>query len=162
MTDLSEATQEEVQQLKIETMYTKQKQKPGQDFGDPKLIKYGKEIDVKTWIHENNVDCEIYETLEKYGTVKMAKADHEGIVGDMEKLDLRQALDRKIASENLWASLPLDVRKEFNHNVDEFMEKGLEWAKNKVKEANEKALADKTKTNTSGQNQTPPIPKEGE
>lgn len=122
----------------IETMYTPQKQKEGKKFGNPKIIKFGKEIDVRTWINENNIDCEIYETMEKYGTMKAQKADIIAIKGDLEKLDLRNALDRKIAIENSWKSLPLEIRKEFDHDPDKFMEKGIDWANNKIKEEQEK------------------------
>lgn len=122
----------------IETMYTPQTRKSGKKFGNPKLIKYGKEIDVKTWIHENNIDCEVYETLEKYGTIRTKKADMPTIKGDLQKLDLRNALDRKIAVENIWNSLPLKMRKEFNHNPDEFMQNGIEWANKKIQEETEK------------------------
>lgn len=127
--------------LIIETMYSEPYKKIGKKFGNPKLIKYGKEIDVRTWIQENNVDCEVYETLEKYGTIKVQKANLETIKEDMEKLDLRKALDRKIASENLWNSLPLETRKEFNHNADEFMNNGIEWMTKKINDE-KKRIAD--------------------
>ena len=119
---------------KFETMYSPKYKKEGIDIGNPKLKKYGQELDVREWINENNVDCEIYETLEKYGTVKQRQADLPQIVGEMEQLDLRKFLDRQIATENLWKSLPLDVRKEFKNNENEFMEKGIEWMNNKIEE----------------------------
>lgn len=134
--------------FKIETMYSEPYKKKGQTFGNPKIKKHGKEIDVRTWINENNIDCEIYETLEKYGTVRSRKANAIEIKGDLEKLDLREALDRKIATEQLWTSLPLETRKEFNHNPDEFIKNGIEWANKKIQEEIDKNKPDPETTQT--------------
>lgn len=134
LTDLSEATTEQVETFKFETMYSPKYKKPGKDIGNPKLKKYGQELDVREWINENNVDCEIYETLEKYGTIKQKPVDSIRIVGEMENLDLRKYLDRKIAEEDLWKSLPIEIRKDFNNDPNKFMEEGLDYMKNKKAE----------------------------
>ena len=105
---------------KFETMFTPQKRKKGLDIGNPKLIKFGKEIDVRTWINENNVDCEIYETLEKYGTLPRNEINLPEIYGELEQLDLRSYLDREIITGNMWESLPIEIRKEFNFDKNKF------------------------------------------
>lgn len=140
----------------FETMFTKQSIKPGHKCGNPKIIKFGKEIDVRTWINEANIDCEIYPTLEKYGSLPRQIPDLQQIIGEMEPLDLRSYLDREIITTNMWESLPLDVRKEFNHDRHLFADKGLEWAQKKEKERIDKEIADKklaeelAKNNTTG------------
>ena len=112
-------------------MYTVQKRKPGLDIGDPKLLKFGKEIDVRTWINKNNVDCEIYETLEKYGKIKKNAVDMPQIIGEFEQLDLRKHLDREIATGQMWEGLPLEVRQEFRHDKNLFAETGEQWMRDK-------------------------------
>lgn len=125
----------EINEPKFETIFTKQTKKQGLDIGNPKITKYGQELDVREWIHENNVDCEIYETLEKYGTIKQRSIDMPQLLGEIENLDLRKHLDREIATGKLWENLPLDVRKEFNHDKNNFAENGETWLKDKIEEA---------------------------
>lgn len=51
-------------------MYSERKKTKGQKFGNPKVIMSDGERDVREWINEANVDCEIYETIEKYGMIR--------------------------------------------------------------------------------------------
>lgn len=51
-------------------MYSERKKTKGQKFGNPKVKMADGERDVKEWINEANVDCEIYETIEKYGMIR--------------------------------------------------------------------------------------------
>lgn len=51
-------------------MYSERKKTKGQKFGNPKVKMADGERDVREWINEANVDCEIYETIEKYGMIR--------------------------------------------------------------------------------------------
>ncbi|MDR1452412.1 MAG: hypothetical protein LBJ25_00345 [Candidatus Margulisbacteria bacterium] len=100
-------------------------------IGNPKIKMAGQEIDVREWIQANNVDTDIYETLEKYGVIKTPKLGQEQY-GEIATHDLRSAINLANSTKDLWENLPLDVRQEFNHNIDEFIEKGNKWAQNKM------------------------------
>lgn len=96
------------------------------------VMKAGQKIIWKDYIRENNVDCEIYPTLEKYGCLKPIELNIELLHGDMSEFsDLRTNLDRKIKADKMWRGLPLDIRAQFNHDINEFIDRGSEWIKEK-------------------------------
>ena len=123
-------------ELKLETMPFKgwiTKKTKGQEFGKPKIKKYGKEVDVYSWIQEGREDTEIYETIEKYGCIDRMKLDTQGIYDDFTEIkDLRNFCEQNIKAQELWESLPLETRQEFNHDKTLFAEKGEEWLLNKI------------------------------
>ena len=101
------------------------------------VIKAGKKINVYQSIQENREDTEIYPTLEKYGciedTIKAMEKNKQEIYQDLRGIkDLRGVLQQQQEAQNLWDNLPLEVRREFGHNSNEFMEKGENWLKNKI------------------------------
>ena len=51
-------------------MYSEKKKSKGQKFGNPTLKKAEGIVNVREWINEANVDCEIYETIDKYNMIR--------------------------------------------------------------------------------------------
>lgn len=99
------------------------------------IVKAGKKINVYDFIQAGKEDTEIYPTLEKYGCLDRLKLDAEQTYGDIRAVkDLRNSLDQINAAKEIWINLPLETRREFNHSVKEFIEKGETWAKNKVED----------------------------
>lgn len=94
------------------------------------IIKAGKKINMYNWIQENREDTEIYPTLEKYGCIDRLIVNEEEIYGDLDAaLNLRTAMERIKAGTEVWNRMPYDVRKEFNNSASEFIERGMDWAK---------------------------------
>lgn len=115
----------------------------GQTFGRPKLIKAGKEFDVFDWIQEGREDTEIYTTLEKYNCIDRMKLDHEALFGDMTEMkDLRGTIEQAKRGQELWNGLPIDVRSEFNNDIANFIENGMDWLKKKIEQKKEKIEQD--------------------
>lgn len=105
----------------------------GQEFGEPTWVKYGKEEKVQDYIEANKTDTEIYECLEKYGCLKPLEMDYEGRYDDFTAMnDLRSSLDKKIAAENMWKQIPAEIKKQFNNDMHEFVDRGAEWLKKEI------------------------------
>lgn len=107
----------------------------------------GKKINWKKFTQENNVDLDIYEVRAKYDgeyrnrlkydpEIELAEIDHT--------MTLEKVFERNKAVKNQWLSLPEEVRKEFNNDVNEFVDRGQTWLDQKVKviKAKEKAIRD--------------------
>lgn len=110
-----------------------------QAFGNPKLKRAGQILDVRSWIDEAREDTELYRTLEKYGCIDRMIVDKEQVFGDMTQImDLRDSLEQIKQADELWNSLPLDFRKEFLNDKNEFIKNGLEVLKKKIEK--EKAV----------------------
>lgn len=90
---------------------------------DPVVIKAGKIIHWAKYTEEANVDCEIYPTLEKYGMLKEEMFDNKAFVGDIEAYgDLRASKDRELKIEQMWLSMPLELREKYGHNKNLFLD----------------------------------------
>lgn len=134
--------------FKMET-WAQNRNKPKQTFGNPKIIRAGQEIDVRTWIEEGREDTEIYPTLEKYGCIDKLIVNTEQVYGDLTKiLDLRSSIEQVKKADNLWNSLPLEIRKEFLGDKKRFMEEGLDWLKKKIEKEKEEIQTTPTKQQT--------------
>lgn len=122
----------------------------GEEFGDPTWVKYGKEERVQDYIEANKTDTEIYECLQKYGCLKPLEMNYEGVYGDfLEMLDLRGSLEKIKKADEMWKLVPADVKKEFNNDIHEFTDRGMEWIKNKIQKetaANQPAPEKQTET----------------
>lgn len=114
--------------------WIKNRKKPEpQEFGNPKLIRAGQELDVREWIDAGREDTELYETLEKYGCIDRMIVDKEQVFGDLsEIMDLRSSIDQINKAEELWERLPLDFKKEFLNDKNEFIRNGMEILKKKI------------------------------
>ena len=112
-----------------------EKSKPT-DFGKPTFIKYGKEIDIQEYIEAGREDTEIYPTLLKYGCLKPLERSAEAIYGDFtEYNDLRTCFEKAEKSKEMWEQLPTDIKNHFNNSMDEFIDRGMEWAQNEIQKA---------------------------
>lgn len=106
-----------------------------QKFGNPKIIRAGQELDVRSWIEEGREDTELYKTLEKYGCIDRMIVNKEQVFGDLtEIMDLRNSMDQMREANKLWEGLPLDFRKEFLNDKNEFMRNGIDYLKKKIEE----------------------------
>lgn len=117
-----------------------------QDFDKEKITlkKAGKEFNVYDWIQENREDTEIIPTLKKYGCIPVQSQDTSTMYQDFTNAsDLRGVLDKKIAAEQAFYNLPVEVRREFDHNIDKFMKNGEKYIKDKI----EKEKAEREKFN---------------
>lgn len=111
---------------------TRKKPAP-QHFGNPKIIRAGQELDIRSWIDSAREDTELYKTLEKYGCIDRMIVNTESVYGDMTKImDLRDSLEQIKKADELWESLPLDFRKEYLNDKTIFMREGLERMKAKI------------------------------
>lgn len=103
---------------------------------DLRVTKAGKTFKMYDAIQEANVDTDIYEVARKYGMVgaetecaeMYMRKNLQNLTEDMQEFqDLRAVLDKQIKAQNMWNDLPLELKKQFNHNVNEFMEQGPAW-----------------------------------
>lgn len=105
------------------------------------VVQAGKKINVYDRIQANSVDTNIYDVLEKYNcqptlmnAEKFCKTEIPSFYGDFKKMtELRDLHEQQIQAQNLWDQLPHDIRKEFNHDKLEFIERGQNWLENKIK-----------------------------
>lgn len=108
----------------------------GTEFGDPTWIKYGKEERVQDYIEANKTDTEIYECLEKYGCLKPLEMNYEGTYSDFTEMnDLRSSLEKMKKANEMWAQIPADIKKQFNNDIHEFVDRGMEWVQSEIKKA---------------------------
>lgn len=97
------------------------------------------EVNVYDFIQEGREDTEIYPTLEKYGSIdvmKINRGKEEQLFQDftdIQELDgYRGVLDYQKKAKEMFYSLPLEVRKEFNNDINKFTQNGHEYLKNKI------------------------------
>lgn len=113
-----------------------------QDFDkNETLTKAGKTYCIYDKIQEAREDTEIIPTLKKYGCIPVTTTDSASMYQDFTQAqDLRGILDRKIAAENAFYNLPIEIRREFDHNIDRFMKEGEKYINDRIaKEQAEKA-----------------------
>lgn len=134
---------------------TDERQRVQQKFDREKIFitKYGKKINMYDMIQQGRQDTEIYPTLEKYGCMENAMAvmndpaHRESVYMEFtEMLNMRDLHERQRAADNLWESLPLKIREQFNHDPLEFMQNGEKWLKDYAEQVN-KNVAASTQTN---------------
>lgn len=129
-------TVKEIEKMPFSAMETKKTK--GQKFGNPKLIKCGKEFDVREWINSGREDTEIYPTLEKYGCIDRMKLDVEGVFGDFTEMkDMRSLIEQAQKADEMWHNLPMEVREHFQNNKQLFVEGGEKYLKDII-ESNKK------------------------
>lgn len=115
------------------------------------------EINNYDFIQEGRADTEVYPTLEKYGTLKPIILERENVeqmfqdLTDIQNLGgMRGVLDHKKKTEEMFYSLPHDVRKEFNNNINTFSKNGLDYINKKINEFKQKEEI-KIETPTTGE-----------
>lgn len=116
--------------------------KYGHNFEKEKIMlkKAGETFNVYDRIQAANVDVDIYETLAKYNMLptrenaaQMLNVRGEAMFGDMRLLEGEHPQDFIDRANNLWESLPLDVRAQFGHDRKRFSREGADWLKNNLK-----------------------------
>lgn len=104
----------------------KWRQRQQQHFDKETIVveKCGKKINIYDMIQEAREDTEIYPTLEKYGCIDKMMLNREDVYADFTKLqemrDLRGIKDFDIQAKNMFYNLPLEVRKEFDNDINKF------------------------------------------
>lgn len=106
-----------------------------QDFDRTKItyVKCGKEINIYDEIQANRVDTEIIPTLRKYGNLKPLEVDYQGMYGEFQKMDLRDVYELKQKADDMFDSLPAEIKAQFNNDAKEFAEKAPKWLEEKIK-----------------------------
>lgn len=127
----------------------KWRERARQKFDAKKIFieKSGKKINVYDMIQEAREDTEIYPTLEKYGCIDKMMLNREDVYADyteLQKLEgLRGIKDYEIKAKNMFYSLPTEVRKEFDNDINKFTRGADDFIK-KLK-AEEEKIAVQTK-----------------
>lgn len=105
----------------------------GSKFGKPTFKKFGKEIDIQEYIEAGRPDTEIYPCLEKYGCLKPLERTPSEIYADCtEYNDLRTTIEKGRKLKEIWANMPTKIKNQFNNDPNEFIDRGMEWAKNEM------------------------------
>lgn len=103
------------------------------------LTKAGNTYNVYDKIQEAREDTEIYPTLEKYGCIDRLKLAGEPLYQDFTELqklgDARNILEFQKKAENMFYSMPTEDRSVFNNSIQQFVEKGESWLKEKIEKA---------------------------
>ena len=98
----------------------------------------GKEQSIYAYTQAQREDCEIYPTLEKYGCLDKIMRTPQELYGDASQMkDLRGTLEDAAKKEQIWNTIPLDIRNQFNNDPDEFMKNGMEWAEKEMQKQQE-------------------------
>lgn len=106
----------------------------------------GKKINVYDFIQEGREDTEIYPTLEKYGCIDKMMLNKEDVYADYTQLqemqDLRGIKDFENKAKQMFYNLPLEVRKEFDNDINKFTKGADEFVAKLKKEDEEKAKSE--------------------
>lgn len=115
------------------------------------LTKAGETYNVYDKIQESREDTEIYPTLEKYGCIDRMILNKKGVYADFQEFKgLRELKEQQIKADEMFYSLPLDVRTKFQNDKNLFMRDGEKW----IKEVIAKEEANNNKTYPTTENQT--------
>lgn len=116
----------------------------GQNFEeDPKIKRNGKMVSLKEYTNTASIDTNIYDVMAKYNgdktlTAEAMKSNAMYISEEMAEIkSMNDALNRTIAAKKVWSELPLEIRKEFANNRQNFLLNGKAWAEKKIKEIND-------------------------
>ncbi len=99
------------------------------------VIKCGQKVNVYDSIQAASEDTDIYETLEKYGSIEnMQKYNGEEIKQDFDEyISLQDLQERTNKAQNMWAKLPAGVREKFHNDIYEFLQKAPKWLEEEAK-----------------------------
>lgn len=128
------------------------REKKAQTFDKDKIFieKAGVKNNVYDLIQANREDTEIIPTLEKYGCIDRMMLNVQDVYGEFGKYkSLRDIQEQQKQANMMWNNLPLETRREFNHNKYTFLKDGEKWLKNKI----EKMAKENEKQTTTEQKQ---------
>lgn len=109
-----------------------------------KIKRKGKFINAFDYTQSGREGTEIYKTLDKYnGNLELTLAEMKNaateIAGDLSNIgDLRNVLDKAKKYNETWSNLDPRIKKEFNNDINNFLDNGEKWAKNLVNKELEK------------------------
>ena len=110
--------------------------KKAQEFDKEKIFveKAGIKINCYDAIQEAAQDTDIYETLEKYGSLKPIGEKKEIVFAQIEEQvqDLRTVYQKMEAGKQAWERLDAKTREEYNHNPELFANEALDRLNNKI------------------------------
>ena len=109
---------------------------PGQTFDrDYTLTKAGRTYNLYDSIQEAREDTEIEPTLKKYGCIDRMIVNIPDVYADLRGMnDLKSTIERQRRGQEIWDNMSREIKEEFNNNIYNFMDHGLEWAEKKQKE----------------------------
>lgn len=131
------------------TKEKRNKKKPKQKFGGETIKRKGKEVNLREWVQSNAEGTNLYETLETTGAIRIQqKTDISEIAQIFQGQDKRTIMEHieKVKSE--WKTLDKSIRKEFDNDVNKFIENGQKWVGAKIKEMENITKNKKTETQT--------------
>lgn len=98
------------------------------------VTKAGKRYNCYDAIQAANVDTDIYNTLEKYGSIEpMYRKNVEEIQQEFtEFMSLRDIQEQHIKANQMWENLSPGVREEFKNDIFNFMQNGEKWLKDQI------------------------------
>lgn len=109
-----------------------------QSFDKDKIFikRGGKMLNLYQMIQEGREDTEIEPTLKKYGCLEGHIAvDNNKILADFTEIDdFRGINDKAIKAKEMFYDLPLDIRQQFNNNLNTFTKEGKAWVQKRIKE----------------------------
>lgn len=109
-----------------------------QSFDKDKIFikRGGKMLNLYQMIQEGREDTEIEPTLKKYGCIEGHIAvDNNKILADFTEIeDFRGVNDKAIKAKEMFYDLPLDIRQQFNNNLNTFTKEGKNWVEKRIKE----------------------------
>lgn len=118
----------------------------GQSFEEnPKIKRNGKMVSLKEYTNTASTDTNIYEVMARYhgdkqATIEAMKSNAMYISEEMAEIkSMSDALNKTLAAKKVWSELPLEIRKEFANNRQNFLLNGKAWAEKKIKEINDLA-----------------------
>ena len=124
--------------------YQKWRERKAQTFDKEniKITKAGKTYNVYQAIQEAREDTEIMPTLKKYGCIEgHMTVDAGKMFDDFTKYnDLRGVLEQKKQAEQMFYSLPADIRNSFNNDINQFTKNGKEWLNNRIAEKDKRFI----------------------
>lgn len=110
--------------------------KKAQEFDKEKIFveKAGIKINCYDAIQAAAEDTDIYETLEKYGSLKPIGEKANIVFADLEEQvqDLRTVYQKLEAGKQAWERLDAKTREEYNHTPELFANEALDRLNNKI------------------------------
>lgn len=104
----------------------------------------GKFINAFDYTQSGREGTEIYATLDKYNknlqmTKQTMETNAKKLYGDIGEIgDLQTIMNNAKKCERLWNNLDSNIKKEFDNNIDNFVNNAEEWTKNYIKKEFEK------------------------
>lgn len=109
----------------------------GANFDKEKItfLRSGKAVNLYDYIQSQNQDLEVYEVLERTGSLDSMNKSTQQIYADFTNaMSLRNICDQKVEVNNIFETLPINVKRIFNNDVKNFIENGEKYFTDIIKE----------------------------